>query len=117
MKKIIIAIGLGTLLLFSTAARKHSNISIGGPGDSITIDQTAPVRGDTVTFTTTGTGTNITVGCYQDVVGLVYAARQDVGTAFTLSWASGSADCYAWLDNDLDLSNGFLAVDLFAVGG
>ena len=100
----------------------------GGGGGSTTativLDQTDPHLGDTVTFTTTGGGSRITVACYQGGIGdMVYSADQAVGTAFLLGGTSsewltndGTALCYAWL-YQRSLSKGALASTSFYAGG
>lgn len=85
---------------------------------SITLNQTDPKYGDTVTFTTTG-GRNIAVSCFQGGLGDgVYSVAQPVGSSFLLTsptWSPAiAADCWVWLYNR-DLSKGALAVTRFAV--
>src|SRR5205807_1617515 len=54
-----------------------------GGTTSITLNQTDPHLGDSVTFTTSG-GSQIQIACYQGLSNMVYLAVQPVGTAFLL---------------------------------
>jgi hypothetical protein len=125
---------LGAVVILSVAALnvggvdaarggKHGATLTGGGTTGITLDQADPHLGDSVTFTTTGGGSRITVACYQDGVGVAYAAEQPIDTAFLLGggdslWQSrgGDALCYAWLYTR-NLSDGFLAATSFVAGG
>lgn len=89
-----------TMTTFQSEARGKP----GGSTSSITLDQADPHLGDSVTFTTTGSGNRIQVACYGLGLEVIYAADQPIGTAFLLGgtssvWLSrgGSSDCYAWL--------------------
>ncbi len=104
---------LATFLIVGIAATTYSVSNLrdysadaarGKVASSITLDQTDPHLGDSVTFTTTGSGNRIQVACYGLGLEVIYAADQPTGTAFLLGgtssiWLSrgGSADCYAWL--------------------
>ena len=95
----------------------------GGTTASITLNQTEPHLGDTITFTASG-GSRIAVACYQGGIGdMVWSADQPVGTAFLLggtssAWTSagGEALCYAWLYSR-SLSRGAAASTSFWAGG
>lgn len=123
---------LAVFLLFGIAATTYTVSSLrdysseaarggkfGGSTASISLDQTYPHLGDTVTFTTSG-GRRIALACYQGGLGnMVYSVDQAVGTSFLLSspsWSTSGEDasCYAWLYNR-DLSKGALATAIFTV--
>ena len=122
---------LGAVVILGAAALSAGGVdaarggSHGGgqtAGASITLNQTDPHLGDLVTFTTNA-GSLITVACYQDGVGVAFAAEQPTGSAFLLGganslWQSrgGSAVCYAWVYTR-SLGDGFLAMTSFAAGG
>ena len=96
----------------------HGGGQTGGTAPSITLDQTDPHLGDSVTFTTTG-GTVVQVACYAGT-GVDYVAVQPAGTAFLLggtdsAWlaSGGSATCYAYLGD----SHGYFTSTMFAAGG
>ena len=111
----LVNLSLATFLLVGIAATTYSVTSLttfesqargkpGGSTASIRLDQTDPHLGDSVTFTTSGSGNRIQVACYGLGLEVIYAADQPVGTAFLLGgtssvWLSrgGSSDCYAWL--------------------
>ena len=106
LKLAVLAVALTAL--FSAAALSAATADAGKPGGkggsgaSISLNETDPHLGDTVTFTTSG-GSSITVNCFQGGLGnLVYAARQPTGTAFVLgggdsAWQSGPATCVVYL--------------------
>jgi len=101
---------------------KHGSNTSAATTSSISLDQADPHLGDLVTFTTSD-GRLITVACYQDGVGMVYAAEQPVGTEFLLggtdsAWLTngGGALCYAWVYSR-NLSDGFVAATSFVAGG
>ena len=118
----VVALGAAALSASAVGAAR-GGIHGGGQtaGAAITLDQTDPHLGDSVTFTTNA-GSKVNVTCYQSGVGVVYAAEQPVGTAFLLGansrWASlgGDADCIAWLFTR-SLGDGFLAQTSFHAGG
>jgi len=76
----------------------------GGGASTITLNQSDPHLGDTVTFTTTGSGSRIQLACYGAPLEVIYAEDKAVGSAFQLGgtssiWLSrgGTATCYAYL--------------------
>lgn len=94
---------------------------------TISLDQSDPHLGDTVTFSYTAQNAKnlrITVACYQGGIGdMVWSADQATGTSFLLGGTSslwltkdGAADCYVWLYRQ-SLSKGFLASTLFTALG
>ena len=122
----VMVLGAAALSAGGVAAAKGGNTGGGqtsGGTATITLNQTDPHLGDSVTFTTNG-GARIALACYQGGVGnMVYSADQPTGTAFLLGgtssiWKSvgGDALCYAWLYSR-SLSKGFLAVTSFTAGG
>lgn len=97
MKRLLLLCGLVALFAASSA--------FAGRG-TITLNQTSPVYGETVTFTTSVQGhpTAVWVECYRATEPTpvyndqVYSAEQAVGTAFVLTgWDGSSAYCFALL--------------------
>ena len=125
---LLAVVAAATFVIFSGSAfaakggngnGKATGLSTNDP--AITLNESDPHLGDTVTFTTSGGGRYVTVACYQN--GLVYSAEQAVGTSFLLGgsasqWLTngGSALCYAWL-YDRNLGSGFLASTSFTAAG
>lgn len=109
----LVNLSLAVFLLLGIAATTYTVNNLvgfdaeaakGGVPASITLDQTEPHLGDFVTFTTTGTGQNVALACYQGTLEVVWTVNQRVGTSFLLGGTSsiwkdrgGSADCYAYL--------------------
>jgi hypothetical protein len=121
MTAIVALLAAAIVTADSASAGKGGGGKPGGGGASITLNQADPHLGDWVTFTTSGSGSNIQVACYWGL-DLVWESKQRVGSAFLLGgtnsrWLSdgGSADCYAWLiGRDM---NRIYASTRFAAGG
>jgi hypothetical protein len=100
---------------------KHGGGQTTGGTGTITLNQTDPHLGDSVTFTTTG-GSSIHMLCYQaSIFDTVFTAAQPVGSSFLLGgtssvWLSrgGPAQCQATLVNS---SGTGLAISNFTAGG
>ena len=86
----------------ASAGKPGGSAKPSGGGASITLNESDPHLGDTVTFSSSG-GSSITINCFQGGLGnLVYAVRQPVGTTFVLgggdsAWQSGPASCVVYL--------------------
>lgn len=97
------------------AKRRRLNLEV---VDSIAVNETDIHIGDSVTFTTTGSGLIIHMSCFSGTggAGYRYGFFGEIDSVFVLDFASGfNYSCWAWLDDNRDLSDGHLAVTRFYV--